>query len=173
MKLFEYRWPWEIMWILTLIVVLALGLWAGYRITAAYKDTEIMDLQAQVETANASLAEANVEFEQSRILAHVWTGIASWYGYREHGRPTASGQVFDMRDLTGASRTLPLGSMIIIENAETGRMAPCLINDRGPHVTGRGLDVSKAVAERLGILKQGLAKVHVYKLVQGRPSTGD
>ena len=61
MKLFEYRWPWEIMWILTLIVVLAFGLWAGYRITAAYKDTEIMDLQARLETANASLAEANVE----------------------------------------------------------------------------------------------------------------
>jgi len=61
MKLFEYRWPWETMWILTLIVVLAFGIYAGHSVTAAYKDTEIYDLQAQVETANASLAELNVE----------------------------------------------------------------------------------------------------------------
>jgi len=106
-------------------------------------------------------------------LAHIWTGIASWYGDHEHGRPTASGQIFDMEELTGASRTLPLGSMIIIENVETGRMVPVLINDRGPYITGRGLDVSKAVAERLGMLKQGLAKVRIYALVQGRPSVGD
>jgi rare lipoprotein A len=52
-------------------------------------------------------------------------------------------------------------------------MVPVLINDRGPYITGRGLDVSKAVAERLGILKKGLAKVRVYELVQGRPSIED
>jgi len=173
MKRITNPFPWGMAWVITLIIALGFGIYAGFKIEKTLADVKIMDLEAELETANASLAGANVEFEQSRILAHIWTGIASWYGYREHGRPTASGQVFDMRDLTGASRTLPLGSMIIIENAETGRMVPCLINDRGPYITGRGLDVSKAVAERLGILKQGLAKVRVYELVQGRVSDGD
>jgi rare lipoprotein A (peptidoglycan hydrolase) len=160
-------------WSIIVILTLGFGIWAGHSVTAAYKDTELMDIQAALEAAQVALTELNVEFEQNRVLAHVWTGLCSWYGDRENGRPTASGQIFDMWDLTGASRTIRLGSMIIVENVETGRMVPVLVNDRGPYITGRGLDVSKAVAERLGMLKQGLAKVRVYELVQGRPSVRD
>ena len=162
-----------LLWSIAVVVALGLGIYAGTKITTAYKDTELMDLQATLEAALASLVDMKIELEQNRILVHVWTGIASWYGDREHGRPTASGQAFDMRDLTGASRTIPLGSMVIVENTENGRMVPVFINDRGPYIEGRGIDVSKAVAERLGILRQGLALVKIYELVQGRPSVGD
>jgi len=160
-------------WAIIVVLTLALGLYAGYKVMKAISDIKVMDLEAELETAQTSLIDLSIEFEQNRVLAHVWTGLCSWYGDRENGRPTASGQIFDMWDLTGASRTIRLGSMIIVENVETGRMVPVLVNDRGPYITGRGLDVSKAVAERLGMLKQGLAKVRVYELVQGRPSVRD
>jgi len=164
---------WWLFGAIVLVLAVGLGVYVGVKITTARKDVELMDLQAALETANASLADANIEFEQNRVLAHIWTGVASWYGDQFHGRVTSSGHVFDMNDLTGASLTLPLGSMVIVENIKTGRMVPVLINDRGPYISGRGLDVSKAVAERLGILQQGLAKVRIYELIRGQPNAGD
>jgi rare lipoprotein A (peptidoglycan hydrolase) len=160
-------------WITAIITALCFGIIIGARVRGGVDEHEAKVMQAKLDEAILKLADANLEIEQNRVLAHVWTGIASWYGDREQGRLTASGQIFDMNGLTAASRTIRLGSMIIVENAETGRMVPVLINDRGPYITGRGLDVSKAVAERLGILKKGLAKVRVYELVQGRPSIED
>ena len=155
-------------WIIAIVMAMGFGIIVGARVIAGVAEHEAKVMQAKLDEAILKLADANIELEQNRVLAHVWTGIASWYGDREHGRLTASGQPFDMNGLTAASRTIRLGSMIIVENVETGRMVPVLVNDRGPYITGRGLDVSKGVAERLGILKQGLARVRVYELVQER-----
>ena len=160
-------------WLAALLTALTIGLVIGARVMEGVAAHEASILQAQLTEAELQRDEAVAELESSRVMLHLWTGVASWYGDREHGRLTASGQVFDMNGLTGASRTIPLGTMIIVENVETGRMVPCLINDKGPYITGRGLDVSKGVAERLGILKQGLARVRVYEMVQGRVSDGD
>ena len=103
-------------------------------------------------------------------------GIASWYGPKFHGRRTASGEVFDMHQLTAAHRTLPLGSWVQVTNLENGRSIQVRVNDRGPFVKGRIIDLSYAAAQSLGMARQGLARVSVSPLQvlpprpAGRPS---
>lgn len=93
-------------------------------------------------------------------------GLASWYGPGFHGRLTASGDRFDQNDLTAAHRKLPLGSEVKVTNLENGRSIVVEINDRGPYVAGRVIDLSKAAARRLGIIEEGLAKVRVEATLQ-------
>ena len=88
-------------------------------------------------------------------------GIASWYGEDFQGNPTASGEVFDMNELTAASRDLPLGTRIQVKILKINRSVVLRVNDRGPFIPGRFLDVSKTAAERLGFLDSGLAHVEL------------
>lgn len=85
--------------------------------------------------------------------------VASWYGPGFAGRPTASGERFDPSQLTAAHRTLPLGTLLRVEF--NGRWIIVRVNDRGPYVKGRDLDLSRAAAEALGILSAGVARVRV------------
>lgn len=94
----------------------------------------------------------------------VQVGMASWYGDRFQGRATASGEVYDMHSLTAAHRTLPFGTRIRVENLDNGRAVTVYINDRGPFVKDRILDVSRRAAERLGMLGSGTARVRVTVL---------
>lgn len=89
------------------------------------------------------------------------TGTASWYGRPHHGRRTASGQVFDMHRLTAAHRTLPFGSRIRVTNIRNGRSVLLTVNDRGPFVGGRVLDVSYRAARELNFVRAGLAPVRL------------
>ena len=86
-------------------------------------------------------------------------GLASWYGEKFQGSPTASGEPFDMNGLTAASRSLPLGTRIKVTNLRNHRSLVVKVNDRGPFVAGRFLDVSKAAAKQLGFVGAGLARV--------------
>jgi rare lipoprotein A len=88
-------------------------------------------------------------------------GIASWYGPGFHGRRTASGARFDQNDLTAAHRRLPLGAEVKVTNLDNGRSILVEINDRGPYVAGRVIDLSEGAANRLGIVEDGLAKVRI------------
>ena len=94
-------------------------------------------------------------------------GTASWYGPGFHGHETASGETFDQHALTAAHRALPLGTEATVTNLETGQSVMVKINDRGPYVPGRHLDLSKAAAQQIGLTKQGVAKV---KIEAKRPS---
>ncbi|MBI3247689.1 MAG: septal ring lytic transglycosylase RlpA family protein [Deltaproteobacteria bacterium] len=87
-------------------------------------------------------------------------GIASWYGPGFHGRETASGETFDQNALTAAHRSLPLGSMAMVTSLETGKSVQVKINDRGPYVKGRKIDLSRAAAQKIG-LKKGVIKVKI------------
>lgn len=89
------------------------------------------------------------------------TGLASWYGKSHHGKRTASGQLFDMNGLTAAHKTLPLRSRVLVTNLANGRSIEVTVNDRGPFVDGRIIDVSRRAAERLGFRHSGTARVHV------------
>jgi rare lipoprotein A len=91
-------------------------------------------------------------------------GVASWYGPRHHGRPTASGEPFDMNALTAAHRTLPLGTRVRVTNVDNGRSVVVRITDRGPYVGERVIDVSQAAAEALGMLERGVARVQLEVL---------
>ena len=86
-------------------------------------------------------------------------GHASYYGDAHHGLTTASGEEFDKTAMTAAHRTLPLGSKIEVENLGNGRKVIVTVNDRGPFVRGRIVDLSQAAARRLGITKQGVERV--------------
>jgi rare lipoprotein A (peptidoglycan hydrolase) len=94
----------------------------------------------------------------------VWFGDASWYGPTFEGRTTASGELYDMTASTAAHAKLPFGSMVRLINTRTGRSAVVRINDRGPFVKGRELDVSYQVAERLGIINRGVARLRMELL---------
>jgi rare lipoprotein A len=87
--------------------------------------------------------------------AEVGRGIASWYGKRFHGRRTASGERFDMHALTAAHRTLPFGTVVRVTSLVNGRTVDVRINDRGPHLKQRVIDLSQAAARVLGLLESG------------------
>lgn len=90
-------------------------------------------------------------------------GLASWYGERHHGRRTASGETFDMHALTAAHKTLPFGTRVRVEHPATGRSVVVRINDRGPFTPGRVIDLSRAAADRIGLLREGVAPVVLYR----------
>ncbi len=88
-------------------------------------------------------------------------GVASWYGEPFHGRMTANGEIFDMNRLSAAHTTLPLPSMVEVTNLENGRSIVVRVNDRGPFVGDRIIDLSREAARRLGFERQGTARVKV------------
>jgi rare lipoprotein A len=96
-------------------------------------------------------------------------GIASWYGEQFHGKQAANGEIFDMGALTAAHRTLPLGSMIRVTNLTNGKHVRVRINDRGPYVNGRILDLSLAAADRLGMVDGGVSVIQLEVIGDRRP----
>lgn len=103
--------------------------------------------------------QAHYEYEEE--------GIASYYGGGDifHGRPTATGETFDMNEITAAHKTLPLPCIAEVTNLENGRQIQLKVNDRGPFIRGRIIDVSRRVAQLLGFEGRGTAKVRVRTLV--------
>lgn len=92
------------------------------------------------------------------------TVVASWYGEEFHGRPTSSGEVYDMYGLTAAHRTLPFGTKLRVTHPRNGRSVVVEINDRGPFVRGRDLDLSYGAAAELGMVVEGVAEVRIRRL---------
>lgn len=105
-----------------------------------------------------SRAPASGDFEE---------GPASWYGEPYHGRPTASGTIYNQRELTAAHRTLPFGTRLRVHDLENGRHVDVLVNDRGPFVAGRILDLSRGAAEALDLVRRGVAPVRLEVLKWG------
>lgn len=91
-------------------------------------------------------------------------GLASYYAARFHGRKTASGERYDERALTCAHRTAPFGTRLRVEDLASGRSVVVRVNDRGPFVRGRIVDLSWAAARELGLLERGVARVRVERL---------
>ena len=104
------------------------------------------------------------EHAQGDIVLMSFTGLASWYGKRFHGRRTASGERFDMAAMTAAHPSLPFGSQVRVTNLANDRSVVVMINDRGPFVKSRVIDVSHAAARQLGMLERGVAEVRVELL---------
>ncbi|MFP4384306.1 MAG: septal ring lytic transglycosylase RlpA family protein [Spirochaetia bacterium] len=101
---------------------------------------------------------------------YVEEGWASWYGGKFQGRQTASGEIFDTHQLTAAHKTLPFGTTVEVTNTENGKTVIVKINDRGPFVAGRIIDLSMAAAEKIGMVGKGIALVKI-KAVSGPPDT--
>jgi rare lipoprotein A len=88
-------------------------------------------------------------------------GIASWYGHPYHGRPTSSGEIYNMYDMTAAHRTLPFGTQVRVHDLDNGQDVSVRINDRGPFVGGRIIDLSYAAAKAMGMVGAGTAMVRL------------
>ena len=99
--------------------------------------------------------------------------IASYYGDEFQGRPTSSGELFDMNAHTCAHKTLPFGTLLEVTNLENGKKSVVRVNDRGPFVAGRELDVSKAAAYDLGMVATGTARVSIRRIGMDTGSSGD
>ncbi|WP_438850805.1 septal ring lytic transglycosylase RlpA family protein [Brevundimonas nasdae] len=93
-------------------------------------------------------------------------GMASWYGDAFNGRPTSTGERFNMHELTAAHKTLPLPGLVEVTNLDNGRRVVVRINDRGPFVDGRIIDLSRGAAQELGMISQGVGRVRVRYLGQ-------
>jgi len=89
------------------------------------------------------------------------TGKASYYADKYHGRKTANGEIFDMNDFTAAHRTLPFNTQLKVTNLKNGKSVIVRINDRGPFVADRIIDLSKAAAEEIDMIKSGVAEVEI------------
>lgn len=100
------------------------------------------------------------------------TGEASWYGPGFHGKPTANGETFDKHATTAAHKTLPLNSMVRVTNLDNGRSVTVRLNDRGPFIGDRIIDMSEAGAKALGYTDRGIANVRVRYLGPANPSAG-
>lgn len=115
---------------------------------------------------------------QAPLIAHAtaqpahplktWTVRASWYGPTFQGHLTANGELYDMAAMTAAHQTLPFGSMVRLTNTRTGKTAVVRINDRGPYVEGRDIDLSYHAAEKLGIIGSGVSKVRMELIEEPR-----
>ena len=92
------------------------------------------------------------------------TMTASWYGPKFHGRLTANGEIYNQMALTAASKTMPFGTFLKVTNIRNGKSIVVRINDRGPYIEGRDLDLSKGTAIALGMIKRGVIKVKVEEI---------
>lgn len=102
------------------------------------------------------------------------SGVASWYGPWHHGKSTANGEAFDMFAMTAAHRTLPLGTLVKVENKDSGKSVIVRINDRGPYAKNRIIDLSYAAADSLGLNRAGISRVNLEIVgdCEGRPLSG-
>jgi rare lipoprotein A len=150
---------------LTLLAVAALMLASGCADTRSSRGT-------QLSAATPSLAKGRYKVGRPYVINGIWyypsvdydydeTGVASWYGPGFQKQDTANGETYDMNDLTAAHKTLPMPSIVQVTNLDNGRSIKLRVNDRGPFVQGRIIDVSRRAAQLLGFYQQGTAQVRV------------
>jgi len=109
-------------------------------------------------------APSTIPRASSRSVSAPHVMLASWYGPGFNGRSTSTSETFDSHRFTAASRALPLGSYARVMNLDNGQSVVVRVNDRGPYLRGRGIDLSQAAAERLGFRREGVARVRVTRL---------
>lgn len=131
------------------------------------------DGSAELGAQEAAMLDQKQEGLENAEAASTETGIASWYGPGFHRRKTASGERFDMFAMTAAHRTLAFGTLICVRSQITGRAVVVRVNDRGPRVPGRVVDLSRAAAIELGLHGLGLKPVEVAPLLPGRSTCQD
>ena len=146
-------------------------------VTGVASTSETKAVASQAETTPMSVDSQLVMDEQpSRIeIAHhtkrkyakITDGVASWYGPGFHGRISANGEIYDQNALTAAHKTLPFDSVVRVTNLRNGRSVVVRINDRGPYVGERIIDLSAAAARKIGMINKGVDRVRVELLKVG------
>ncbi|HOP28687.1 MAG TPA: septal ring lytic transglycosylase RlpA family protein [Spirochaetota bacterium] len=129
---------------------------------ASYRETDSYDGRDYNSREDTDYADAGVDSE-----AFYQKGVASWYGREFHGRATASGEKFDMNNMTAAHKTLPFGTIVEVKNLDNGKAVRLKINDRGPYRGNRIIDVSYGAARHLDMVRSGEAKVGISVIKMG------
>lgn len=142
-------------------VLLGLGLLA---VTPSVNPVSVGKAADPFEAAFLQSTSSEFKFASKQKPLAIWECVTGWYGEPFDGQETANGEVYDMYATTAAHPTLPLGSIVRVVNPRNHRSQIVRINDRGPYVEGRELDVSYEVARRLGFDQRGLEKVRVELL---------
>lgn len=145
----------KILFILVLVALVGFTLVVSEdKITEPMVTDEVNSLEEETMTADRSL----VEFVDKGSMK------ASWYGPGFHGRKTANGEVYDQMSFTAAHKSLKFGTLLKITNLKNNKSVVIRINDRGPYIHGRDLDLSKAAALELGMVRKGVAKMKVEEI---------
>lgn len=134
-------------------------------ITLLISSSILLSCQQKQTTDEPTPSSSSEEVKKPDVVKQ--QGQASWYGPDFHGKTTANGETFNQNAMTAASKTLPLGSTAKVTNTETGKSVTVKINDRGPYVGDRVMDLSKAAAEKIDIKDQGVSHV---KIVAKKPA---
>jgi peptidoglycan lytic transglycosylase len=141
----------------------AVQMFLAFTVNPSHAAATGTDQEPPVKTQKSESAKKELTRRQRAALKvqKVLRGTASWYGSRFHGKKTASGDRYDPNKLTAAAKNLPLGSKAIVTNLKNGNSVEVEINDRGPYVAERVIDVSYAAAKELGFAESGTAPVKV------------
>jgi rare lipoprotein A len=145
----------------------SLGRWVGHPSALGRPD------EAPIDALSREISRLERSEGLSAPEGYEEIGQASWYGQWHHGRTTASGEKFDMNKLTAAHRSLPLGSSVRVTNLDNGRTVDVTINDRGPFIAGRVIDLSREAARELRMEREGLAPVLVEELLVDSAATAE
>ena len=144
---------------------LAVGALVGFTVLKGEKNVENERILIE-EFVPVTVKENTVNTSAVKLIDR-GTLKASWYGPRFHGKFTANGEVYDQMALTAAHKSLSFGTLLKITNPKNGKSVIVRINDRGPYIKGRELDLSKGAAIELGILAKGVARVKIQEISLG------
>jgi rare lipoprotein A (peptidoglycan hydrolase) len=132
----------------------------GASVIAQHWDIEAISSELSVAKETISGLERKLADANAAIKGY--DAVASWYGPGFHGRKSADGSVYDQQAYTIAHKTLPFGTIVILEYK--GRRVPAMVTDRGPYVPGRDFDLSLGLASRLGLMTKGVDEIKVYQI---------
>jgi len=155
-------------------VFFLLGVTLGVGVEGATQERHYSKIvNSLTEKLSEVTAERDMALLMSRGKLESFSALVSWYGPGFHGRSTASGDIFDENTLTVAHRELPFGTVLFLENHKNGKSTVARVTDRGPYVAPRTLDVSRKVAEHLGIIEEGVAVIRCRVISIGKVSGGE
>lgn len=144
------------------LVILVMILLVGFTIVSS----ETSPMTVPVNNAETTSVNNDESTVRTSIVNYIEKGnmVASWYGPQFHGKTTANGEVFNQLAYTAASKSLRFGTLLKVTNLRNNKSVIVRINDRGPYIGGRQLDLSKAAAQALGMVKRGVIRVNVQQL---------
>ena len=154
--------------LLIVFFILVVGVLVGFTVLNSAKN-EVNERILIEEFVPVTVKENTVNVSSVELINR-GTMKASWYGPKFHGKLTANGEIYDQMALTAAHKNLSFGTLLKITNPKNGRSVIVRINDRGPYIQGRDLDLSKGAAIELGILKKGVAKLKIEEVALGKTS---